>query len=658
MSQCLEASLKVANFTDDEVAALASTQRKICEQIRSTIDSVEEEIGSETLTLFNFHDPKSFVSMYSAYLYNAENNRYTYVNNGKALKPLNPELGSSLPGTENDVGSIKVIEKYGRTDTNAHKAYNNLKTRLQNALSEHQYVTTAQIKELSSYVSSKYQAESLWDFLKERGFSYNTPSNNINILVTETTIKEWEKTNSSNKWGEYNKDLNEGYTGLVYNNKSFNSEDVLLYVLNHRKVQDSLYYQGIVYEHYYKTYIPDNIKSTPIRIFYFDEPVFKNTSEFSFDAATNSVTVNSKAAGATGCQSVKVQYRADSDDAWTTSYAPTLTITLKDGFDYEFRTVISDEAGHKETTETQYFSAVKLVEEKRPYIDSNGDYKLGTVKHYEYNGKNYAVNEDGSMGEELSNVSISDFEFASLGNGYQINYYIGSYDNIPDSGLVIPKTYQGKAISVIGSGTLEKSFMEKATGDKKQFVIILNENINKISDYAFYAVWVTTVTGNTSGLNKIGKYAFSWANNPGGNTLDIKLDNKYIYMELQPFNKMNVTFRIKYGTYFTRNNIGGKSKTYIFTDGHKYDDPVWQWSDDHSSAKATFTCGDSRCNHKETVKATVTNIGNNGISYKATVKFNGQTYTGTYTASHTHTYGEPVWTWSEDHTKATATFPC
>ncbi len=66
---------------------------------------------------------------------------------------------------------------------------------------------------------------------------------------------------------------------------------------------------------------------------------------------------------------------------------------------------------------------------------------------------------------------------------------------------------------------------------------------------------------------------------------------------------------------------------------HYYDEPGWSWSDDYSSASATFSCvsGDdtqtlqATINHEVTKEATVSEDGE--ITYTATVTFNEQTYT-------------------------------
>ncbi len=154
--------------------------------------------------------------------------------------------------------------------------------------------------------------------------------------------------------------------------------------------------------------------------------------------------------------------------------------------------------------------------------------------------------------------------------------------------------------------------------------------------------------------------------------------------------------------------------------GHSYGEPAWTWNEDGKSATATFTC-ENDATHKETpevkvtsavkISATCTKAG--VTTYTATVTFNGQTYTDTKdvtdipAAGHKltkteakaatctedgnieywhcetcdkyfgddkgeneipldstkiqktgHKYGEPVWKWSEDSQKATATFTC
>ena len=278
-------------------------------------------------------------------------------------------------------------------------------------------------------------------------------------------------------------------------------------------------------------------------------------------------------------------------------------------------------------TYTAQFSQAVYVDKAEPYIDSNGAYILGTKKHYEMDGKNYAVNGDGTMGDELSDdeLALSYFDFKLINNDaeYQINYFTGPTDNLTE--LVIPKTFNGKKITVLGSDG--KDVLYSST--KTQFELVLNENIKEIKGYTFYVLYVTKVSGDTSGLNKIGDYAFSWANSPGGYSLDITLDYPgWITVGKEIFNNMNVTARIKHSTKFSSTSFSAQKVDYIFTDDHTYGTPSFKWTDDYSSATARFTCTDSRCKHAETVDAEITSEYENGApKYTAETTFEDEEYT-------------------------------
>ena len=101
--------------------------------------------------------------------------------------------------------------------------------------------------------------------------------------------------------------------------------------------------------------------------------------------------------------------------------------------------------------------------------------------------------------------------------------------------------------------------------------------------------------------------------------------------------------------------------------GHKYGTPVFTWSDDYSTAEATFTCENDKT-HVETVKAAVTSKTTDAtctkvgkIVYTAIVEFEGKTYTDSKKVEIPaigHKYGTPVFTWSDDYSTAEATFTC
>ncbi len=285
-----------------------------------------------------------------------------------------------------------------------------------------------------------------------------------------------------------------------------------------------------------------------------------------------------------------------------------------------------------DVTYTAQFAQATRIAETQPYIDENGAYILGLKAHYETDSKFYSVNNDGTIGEEVTEESLklSYFDFTLINNDteYQINYYTGPTETLTK--LEIPKTFNGKNITVLGNDNKDRLY----EGTKTQFELVLNENIREIKGYTFYVLYVTKVSGDTSGLSIIGDYAFSWANSPDGYTLDIQLDYiGKITTGASIFNHMNVTARIRHATTFNKSNFGQQSISYVFTDAHTYGEPEWTWADDYSSATAKFTCTDSRCKHEETVDAMVTSVTKDGvITYTATAALDGKTCTDTKTA--------------------------
>lgn len=111
-----------------------------------------------------------------------------------------------------------------------------------------------------------------------------------------------------------------------------------------------------------------------------------------------------------------------------------------------------------------------------------------------------------------------------------------------------------------------------------------------------------------------------------------------------------------------------KKEVEIPARGHDYPEPTWEWHLDHNpvTASATFLC--SRCFTQEkkdakvtfTTNATCTSPG--VTTYTAVVKWNGKSYENKYTTDPgktiPHSYGEPVWKWADDYSKADAKFTC
>ena len=270
---------------------------------------------------------------------------------------------------------------------------------------------------------------------------------------------------------------------------------------------------------------------------------------------------------------------------------------------------------------------IQHVDRSEPYINNKGEYITGTLEHYATGNNKFAVNEDGSVGEKLDSVELSYFDFALLSDGtYQIKCYTGPMDDLTE--LEMPKTFKGKAVTVIGEK--DETFM-KGTGTQTSFTLILNENIAVIQGNAFFLSMLTSVKGNTSGLNQIKDKPFFWTNLADDSSIEIRLNYPgNVTVDSNAFCYENVTVRLKHAT--TLSSEGGASSIkYVITDdAHTYEDPVWTWAVDCSSAAAKFTCSDLRCKHEETVNATVnTAIDGNMTEYTATVKLNGKTYTDT-----------------------------
>ncbi len=266
-----------------------------------------------------------------------------------------------------------------------------------------------------------------------------------------------------------------------------------------------------------------------------------------------------------------------------------------------------------------------------PFINENGEYIPGAVEHFKSDGKNYAVNDDGTLGDVLDSVDISYFDFKLINNDseYQINYYTGPTDTLTE--LVIPKTFSGKPVTVLGSD-INASDNEKSRfvpADTPDFKLVLNENVTEITPYSFSGVKVTDVTGDTSGLSRIGDYAFSQANSAHANALDIRLDHSgTIANGKAVFNGMNVTARIGHKTAFSNNSLGEQSINYILNGDHTYGEPVWTWSDDNNSASVKLVCTDTRCRHEETANATVSKTEYiDKTVCTAAVEIEGKTYT-------------------------------
>lgn len=281
---------------------------------------------------------------------------------------------------------------------------------------------------------------------------------------------------------------------------------------------------------------------------------------------------------------------------------------------------------------------VRYFTKTEPYIDDNGIYIISNNEYCIDESGNYYLIEDGKIGEYVPEdqisikIPLSYFTYLPYTQGLRITKYSGELAD--NSVLRIPKAIKDfygdiRNVSAIGNGSGGDG-KGKFVSTDNSFTLELNENISLIWTASFMNRNVTAVTGNTSGLRTIQDAAFDSANGKNGNKIDINLDYEgEVEAGNYAFGSTNVTFHLKHATTVS-NTSDTKSVTYDFTDAHIYGDPSWSWANDYSSAKATFTCTDERCKHKETVDATVTvTETTEKVKYTATAAFEGKTYTDT-----------------------------
>lgn len=101
---------------------------------------------------------------------------------------------------------------------------------------------------------------------------------------------------------------------------------------------------------------------------------------------------------------------------------------------------------------------------------------------------------------------------------------------------------------------------------------------------------------------------------------------------------------------------------------HRWGNPTWTWAEDHSSAEAEFVCElnpshtEKRTDSRIQVQNTASCDAAGEVRYTATVELDGKQYTDSeseQSAALGHEWEDsPTWTWSDDHSNATASFTC
>ena len=282
------------------------------------------------------------------------------------------------------------------------------------------------------------------------------------------------------------------------------------------------------------------------------------------------------------------------------------------------------------------FVRYRHFDRTEPSITSTGEYVLGNVEYYvDDDGIFYDVNPDGSVNTNkiLDSVVLSDFEFGELDDGtLSVVKYLGSL--YTTDRIEIPKSYNGKKITTIGSSIIDSGWVSRKT----PISLKLNENITTIKASAFYYAYVNKIEGDTSGLTVIADNAFSrYRRLSETHSLEMTLEHEgQVSIGSTAFAavKGGTTIHLKHATVFDDTSFIDDKITLDFTDAHIPGDPQWTWADDYGSASVTVPCANAACDHSETASAVVSDeFTGDRIVYTATADLYGETLTDTRSIS-------------------------
>ena len=185
-----------------------------------------------------------------------------------------------------------------------------------------------------------------------------------------------------------------------------------------------------------------------------------------------------------------------------------------------------------------------------------------------------------------------------------------------------------------------------------------------------------TVTIKATG-HKYGEPSFTWSDNNSKATATFTCANDKSHVEnvacevtstrIEPTCETGGKITYTATAVFNGTTYTETTETPIAAIGHDYDNPVFTWSDDYKTATVKLTCKhdeshtfEAKCDVTETPEtATCDKAGK--VLFTATAIVGGKTYTDAKEVEVPalgHKYGNPVFTWSEDHKTATATRTC
>ena len=329
----------------------------------------------------------------------------------------------------------------------------------------------------------------------------------------------------------------------------------------------------------------------------------------------------------------------------------TLTIAAEDGYSlnrikvysknrtyitYELDEQNAFEMPHEDVIIEAEFVRYRHFDRTEPSITSTGEYVFGNVEYYvDDDGIFYDVNPDGSVNTNkiLDSVVLSNFEFGELDDGtLSVVKYLGSL--YTTDRIEIPKSYNGKKITTIGSNIIESNWVSKKT----PISLKLNENITTINSNAFYYAYVNKIEGDTCGLTVIADNAFIRHRRLTETySLEMTLEHEgQVSIGSTAFAavKGGTTIHLKHATMFDDTSFINDMITLDFTDAHIPGEPQWTWADDYGSASVTVPCANAACDHSETASAVVSDkFTGDRIVYTATADLYGETFTDTRSIS-------------------------
>ena len=253
-----------------------------------------------------------------------------------------------------------------------------------------------------------------------------------------------------------------------------------------------------------------------------------------------------------------------------------------------------------------------------PRIDDEGAYIPGTEAYYSFEGEDnktwlLAAAEDGSVGAVTGTVRpVMYFSF----RGNVITGYTGGFET--STNLVLPKTYDGNALTQIGDG--EHALFDNPAG--MAVTVTVTENTQRVAANAFKGLSsLKTFGGSTSNLTEIGADAFIGS---GVTELTLSAERKISIADSAFAGNVRISALHASALGEGEDTHGGRY-TVVYTD-HEYAIKNTNW--DSVPPTITVRCVKPGCGKEQIIQATVTEQTEGNQTVKtAKATFEGIEYT-------------------------------